>query len=130
MIVRSILIIHSDSRIFCLVLSSLDPLRPLVNLRPPSKILLFSHSVSLSLLHICLTLSKSQHHTTFSPYTGALSLSDTHAHRHYLNGYMGWCGCHEILIALCYPKQSFVPSKMSLKATEIRYLDHKRSAQR
>ena len=56
------------SQYFVLLLTSLSvhisfiPLHPLVGLRPPSKkIDSFSHSVSLSLLHLYLTLSKIQH---------------------------------------------------------------------
>ena len=49
-----VLIIHSDSRILCLIISPLVPLRALVGLRPPSKTPAFSHSVSLCLLYLSL----------------------------------------------------------------------------
>ena len=42
--------------------------RPSASVNIPS----FSHSVSVSLLHLCLTLSKAQHQNTFSLYAGAL----------------------------------------------------------
>ena len=70
----SVLIIHSDSWIFSLINSFLVPLRPLVGLRPPSKIPSFSHSASLSLLHFCLALYKTQLQKAFSLHAGALSL--------------------------------------------------------
>ena len=36
----------------------------------------------------------------------------SHCDTRNLNGYMGWCGCHEILIALCYSeKKSFAQIK-------------------
>ena len=56
-----VLIICCDTWIICLFISLLVPLRPLVGLRPPSKIPSFSHSVSL-----CLILSKTQHLVAFS----------------------------------------------------------------
>ena len=70
LIERSVLIISSNSWIFWLVLSSLDPLCPLVGFRPPSKIPSFSHSASLSLLHLYRTLSKTQFQKAFSLYAG------------------------------------------------------------
>jgi hypothetical protein len=100
---RSVLIMHSDSWIFCLIISPLVPLRPLVGLRLPSKIPAFSHSASICLLHLCLTLSKTQHQNTLSLSMLVLSSSDTQN----LNGYIGWCGCGEILISLYYTPEVF-----------------------
>ena len=121
-----VLIIHCYSCIICQFISSLVPLCPLVGLRPPSKIRSFSHSASLSLLRLCLTLSLTQHQTSFSLNAGALS----HWHTHYLNGYMGWCGCHEILIALWYfERKSFARIAKNVKSNSIFYLDDKRKAQ-
>ena len=31
----------------------------------------------------------------------------SHSNTHYLNRHMAWCGCHEILIALCSPQEVF-----------------------
>ena len=74
----------------------------------------------------------------------------SHSDTHYLNGDMGWCGCHErsdqsrspqgymaccgcheILIAICYPQEIFNPDQTQcIKAIEIFCLEHKRNAQR
>ena len=71
----------STSLYLCLSLSvrqsRLVPLRSLVGLRPPSTILSFSHSVLVSLLHLYLTLSKTQLRRR-SLSMLVLSHSDTH----------------------------------------------------
>ena len=55
----------------------------------------------------------------------------SHSDTHYLNRYMGWCGCHEILIALCYSeRKSFDMIKKSVHWIAILYLDDTRIAQR
>ena len=85
---RSVLIIHYDSWIFCLIISSLVPLSPLVGLRPPSNSFILSFR---------LTTRAVVRNTTLE---GALSMlvlsySDTH----HLNRYIIGCGWHEILIS-------------------------------
>ena len=64
---RSVLIIHSDSWIFWLIISPLVPLRPLVGLRPPSRI---PSSVTPPHYACCISLC-SVHDTTAE---GVLSL--------------------------------------------------------
>ena len=43
---------------------------------------------------------------------------------------MTCCGCHQILIALCYPQDVFCPNRKSLNSTEIFHLDDEKNAQR
>ena len=69
----SVLIIYSDSWIFCLFISPLDLLRPLVGLRPPSKSFVLSLCLSIPAVSLSVT-SKTQHQNTFSLNAGALSL--------------------------------------------------------
>ena len=51
---RSVLMIPSDSWVVCLIISPSLLLRPVVGLRPPSKIPSFCHSTSRCLLHLSL----------------------------------------------------------------------------
>ena len=91
---QSVLSIHSDCSIFCLIISPLVPLRPLVGLRPK-----FLHSLTPPNYACCISLSvlsQTQLHEGILSSCGC-SYSDTH----YLNRHMAWCGCHEILIQLC-----------------------------
>ena len=53
-----------------------------------------------------LLQSKTRLQKAFSPNAGALSLW-----HHHLNGYIRWCGCHEILTALCYTQEVFCPDQ-------------------
>ena len=55
-----------------------------------------------------------------------LSHSDTHN----LNGEIGWCGCHEMLIALCYPQEVFCPDQNKSQDNRFSYLHEKGNAQR
>ena len=70
LIESSVLIVHCDSWIFCLFISPLVPLRLCSAFGLP-RLPSFSHSASLSLLHLYLTLSKTQHQNTFSLNAGA-----------------------------------------------------------
>ena len=54
----------------------------------------------------------------------------SHSNTHYLNGHMVFCGCHEILIPLCYPDEVFCLGQKSINSSEILYLDAKKNAQR
>ena len=86
LIERSVLIIHSDSRIFWLIISPLVPLPPSKFLRavtPPH----YAYRISLSVL------SKTRLQKEFSLFMWVLSHSDTH----HLNRHMVGCGCNEIL---------------------------------
>jgi hypothetical protein len=96
LIERSVFNIHSDSWIFCLIISPVVLLGPLVGLRPPSKIPAFCHSASLCLVHLSLFCPRHNARRR-SLFMRVLSHSDTQ----YLNRHTAWCGCHEILIERC-----------------------------
>jgi hypothetical protein len=87
------------SRVSWLVLSSLIPLCAWIGLRPPAKISTLSHYHSAS--------SSSSVQNTISRRRSLFMRVLSHSDTHNLNGYIGWCGCHAILIALCYPKEVF-----------------------
>ena len=70
------------------------PLLPVVGLRPPSKTTVFSHSALLSLLHLCLLLSRTQLQKAFSLNAGATK-GVTSAAAQWVYGMVR---CHEILI--------------------------------
>ena len=67
-------------------------------LRIPS----FSHSTLLSL---CISAWPCPKHNSRRRSLSMLVLS--HSDTRHLNGYIGWWGCHEILISLCYPDEVF-----------------------
>ena len=58
----------------------------------------------LSLSH-CICCPRHNIPKAFSLNAGALLFW----HTHNLNGYIGWCGCHEILISLSSTKESLLP---------------------
>ena len=106
---RSVLIIHSESRIFCVVISSIISLHPLVGLRPPFKITqlsyIGSHSLS-SFLSFCLTMPAVSLPGPVAYTTPASVLSQCWCHNRSgqfrsSQGYIAQCGCHEILIQRC-----------------------------
>ena len=43
---------------------------------------------------------------------------------------MAWCGCHEILIALCYPQEVFCLDQKMSKSKNFSHLDDRRITQR
>ena len=93
LIQRSALIIECHSSILCLFLSPLVLLRPLVGLL--RRIL---YSLTLSHYHYCISIWPCPKHNTRLRSLSMLVLSNSDTHN--LNGYIGWCGCHEIFIAL------------------------------
>ena len=83
---------HSDSWVVCLFISPLIPLRPVVGLRPPSKIPSFSYSDWQSLLQISTFCP--EHNTRIR---SLLMLVLSHSDTRHLNRHMVGCGCHEIV---------------------------------
>ena len=76
-----VLIIHSDSWRFCLLISPLVPLHPFTSLCLPYLSLRFFQDTTAE---------------------GVLSLCGcSHSDTHYLKRHMAGCGCHEILIESC-----------------------------
>ena len=97
MIFPWVVVIYSDSWIFVCwsvnpCLSSTISLRPLVGLRPPSRIPSFSNSASLCLLYLSLLCPR---HNTRRRSLSMLVLS--HSDPHYINRHMAQCGCPDIL---------------------------------
>ena len=103
------LIISSNSWIFCLFLSPLVPLYPLVSLR--RKLL---YSLILPHYHSCISVwpCAKRNSRRRSLLMLVLAHSGTHCYNRYMvgcgchersdqshssQGYMAWCGCHEIL---------------------------------
>ena len=81
LIESSVLIVHCDSWIFCLFISPLVPLRLCSAFGLP-RLPSFSHSTSLYLLHLYLTLSKTQLQKAFSLNAGATKgVTSPAAHR-------------------------------------------------
>ena len=77
-----VLIILGNSSVIYLFIALLIPLRPLVGLRPPSKIPSSCYSASLYLLHLCLLLSNTPFQKAFSHNAGATKgVPRTAAHR-------------------------------------------------
>ena len=104
----------------------------------------FLHSLSISpSLNPFCPIHKSKR--AFSRLTRVLS----HSLTHYLNrhkarcgwhersdqscssqGYMAWCGCHEILIPLCYPQEVFCPDQEKSPGNQNFHLDDRNNADR
>ena len=94
----------------------------------PSASLEFLHSLIPPHYTCCISLCCSPRHNIRRRSLSMLMLSSSDTHN--LNGYMGWCECHKILIALALVIEVFCLDKRSLDATEILSPDDKRSAQR
>ena len=54
----------------------------------------------------------------------------SHSNTRHLNGYMVGCGCHEILIALCYPQEVFCPDQEKSPGNRNFHRDNERNAER
>ena len=93
LIERSILIVHSDSWIFCRIISPLVPMSPLVGLQSPSKIPSLCHSAALCLRHLSLFCPRYD-----SRRRSLVMLVLSHPDTQHYNRHMVGCGCHEILI--------------------------------
>ena len=74
----------------------------------PSASVEFLPSLTLPHYDYCISLGPCPKHNTRIRSLSMLVLSNSETRN--LNGYMGWCGCHDILIALCYSQiRSLLP---------------------
>ena len=116
LIERSVLYIYCDSWVVKKTNLSLDSTAPCGRPVAPVKIPSFSHSASLSLLHLCLTLSKTQHQNTFSLNAGATKeVTSPAAHRGTWHG----AGATKSLLHSGTLKKPFALVKRCLQATTI-----------
>ena len=112
--------ISSDSWKLRLVLSSLDPLCPLVGLRPPSKkIDSFSHTITIA------SLCDPVQNTIPEGVLSQCWCRGRNDQSRSSQRYMAWCGCHEILIALCSYQGVFCHDKKKPQGNRLPSLDWK-----
>ena len=132
MIDPSVVIICSDSWIFCLIIcpslslfhSSTAPFG-----RPSafSIVSSFSHSVSRYFSFILsfrltmpvVSLPAAVQNTIPEGVLSKCWCHERSEQSRSSQGYMVWCGCHEILIPLCYPQEVFCPDKKLSTRTQF-----------
>ena len=113
----------------CALWSAFGLSRKLLNSRTLSLLLSPSsfHSTSPSLLHLCLTLSKTQHQKPFLPNADATKeVNSPAAHRDIWHG----VGATKAWLHSSQWSKSFAVVEKSLNSTEIFHLDDKTNAQR
>ena len=90
--------------------------------------LLRVHSLILPHHACCISACCSPRHSTRRRSFSMLVLSSSNTHYH--NRYIGWCGCHEILIALCFAQEVFCRDQKMSESKNLSHPDDKRITQR